>query len=155
MSAGLNAEEWGYLIELLQRFAENDLDQHDAWRLETSYGPVYVRLSRERGEDEPAEAFRVVGPLSPYRTGRAAHVSDLSGVSSREDVLRIVGEMAADLEGGGAAEWENGTLARFLEAYGGFLSDLDGYFANRRAPMPAQPDWKLLATLLVAASGYE
>lgn len=155
MSASLSAEEWGYLIELLQRFAENDLDQHDSWRLETSQGAVYLRLSRKRGADEPAEAFRLVEPLSPYRTGRAAHVSDLSEVRSPTDVLRVVGEMTADLESGGAAEWENGTLERFLEAYGGYLDDLGGHFAKRGKPTSAQPDWRLLATLLVAASGYE
>jgi len=48
---------------LLQRFAEHDLDQHDAWRLDTSYGPVFVRISRELRPDEPAEAFRrLAGP---------------------------------------------------------------------------------------------
>lgn len=151
----LSTEEWGYLIELLQRFAENDLDEHDAWRLETSHGAVYVRLSRERGADEPAEAFRRVEPLSPYRTGRGAHVSDLSEVSSRQDVQRVVGEMIADLESGGAAEWENGTLDRFLDAYGRVLDGLDGWFANRGEPMLEQPDWTLVARLLVAATVYE
>ena len=93
--------------------------------------------------------------MPPYRTGRFAHVSDFSGAGSREDVLRVTGEMTADLEDGGAAEWENGTLARFLDAYGGVLHGLDGYFANRGEPVPAQPDWRLLARLLVAATGYE
>jgi hypothetical protein len=155
MSAGLTAEEWGHLVELLQRFTENDLDQHDAWQLDTSYGPVYVRLNRKRAPDEPVDVFRLLQPPSPYRTGRAAHVSDLPQVRSREDALRIVGEMIADYEGTGAAEWENWTLARFLEAFGGFLHDLHGYFANQGKQMPSQPDWALVATLLVAASGYE
>lgn len=62
MSAALSQDEWGYLIELLRRFAENDLDQHDAWRLETSHGAVYLRLSRTPREDEPIEAFRPVEP---------------------------------------------------------------------------------------------
>jgi hypothetical protein len=43
-------------------------------------------------------------------------------------VLRVVAEMAADLRDGGAAEWENGTLARFLEA-----------FADRGEQVPPQP----------------
>ncbi len=155
MSAGLSAEEWGHLAGLLRRFAENDLDQHDAWRLDTSRGPVYVRLGRERAPDEPAVAFRLVESPTPYRTGRAAHVGNLPEVRSRADVLRVIGEMITDLEGSGAAEWENGTLARFLAAFGNFLNDLGGYFANRGEPMPAQPDWGLPATLLVAATGYE
>lgn len=155
MSAALTAEEWGHFAGLLQRFAENDLDQHDAWRLDTFYGPVYVRLTRERPPDEPASAFRPLEPPAPYRTGRTAQVSDLLDVRSRKDVLRVIREMIADYEQSGAAEWENGTLERFLEAFGGFINDLDGYFANHGKPTPAQPDWALLALLLVAATGYE
>jgi hypothetical protein len=30
----------GAIKALLQRFAEDDLDQHDTWRLDTRYGPV-------------------------------------------------------------------------------------------------------------------
>jgi hypothetical protein len=155
MSAELSAEEWGHLVQLLQRFAENELDQQEAWRLDTSSGPVYVKLGRNRAPNEPADAFRLVEPPSPYRTGRSAHVSNLSAVTSREDLLRIMGEIITDFEGSGSAEWENATLARFLPAFGSFLHDLDGYFANRGEPIPAQPDWRLLATLLVAATGYE
>jgi len=155
MSESLTADERELLITLLQRFAENDLDQHEAWRLETAHGPAYVKMTRKRAADEPADASRPLRAPSPCRTGRPAHVSDLSTVSSRNDVLRIVGEMLADYEGSGASEWENGTLARFLAAFGNFLHDLDGYFANHAEPMPAQPNWALLATLLVAASGYE
>jgi hypothetical protein len=67
MSAALTAEEWWHFAELLQRFAEQDLDQHDAWRLDTSYGPVYVTLTREHPPDEPADAFRPLEPPSAQR----------------------------------------------------------------------------------------
>jgi len=79
MGRALTAAELGYLVKLLQRFAENDLGQHGAWRLNTSDGPVYVRLSRKRTPDEPADAFRPVEPPSPYHTsgggGRALPVA--------------------------------------------------------------------------------
>ena len=55
---GLTAGEWEQFITLLQRFAEHDLDQHDTWQVDTSCGPVFVRISREPRPDEPAEAFR-------------------------------------------------------------------------------------------------
>ncbi len=58
MNDGLTAGEWEQLITLLERFAEHDLDQHDAWQLQTSHGPVFVRINRQPRPDEPAEAFR-------------------------------------------------------------------------------------------------
>jgi hypothetical protein len=58
MDDGLTPGEWEQFITLLHRFAEHDLDQHDAWQLDTSYGPVFVRIGRKPRPDEPAEAFR-------------------------------------------------------------------------------------------------
>jgi hypothetical protein len=37
----------------------------------------------------------------------------------------------------------------------GFLTDLDGYYANRGQEAPAHPSWGLFATALIAATGYE
>jgi len=129
--------------------------QHDAWQVDTSDGPVFVRISREPRPDESAESFRRLARPALPGTGRFAHVSDMEHVASRNDVLRVLAEMRSDLAGAGATEWENPTLDRFLEAFGGFLGDIDGYFANRAEPAPAQPSWSLLATVLVAATGYE
>ena len=50
-------------------------------------------------------------------------------------------------------EWENPTLDRYLEAFAGWLTDLDGLAANQGRPVPTQPDWGLDA--LFAASMYE
>lgn len=58
MSEGLTASEWKHLVALLQRFAEHNLDQFDAWRLDTRHGPVFVHLTHRLGPDEPAEVFR-------------------------------------------------------------------------------------------------
>jgi hypothetical protein len=63
MSAGLSESEWRQLLELLHRFAEHDLDQFDAWQLDTSYGPVFVQLKRQLRADEPTSAFRHVKPV--------------------------------------------------------------------------------------------
>jgi hypothetical protein len=63
MNDDLTAGEWEQFVTLLQRFAEYDLDQHDAWQVDTGYGPVFVRISREPRPDEPTEAFRrLAGP---------------------------------------------------------------------------------------------
>ncbi len=155
MSAGLSEFEWRQLLELLRRFADHDLDQSDSWQLGTSGGPVFIQLRRELRADERAAAFRHVEPVSGYSTGRAARVGDLETVATRDDLRRVVGQMHSDFVESGVLEWENATLERFLEAMAGYLRDLDGYFHNRDEAIPDQPDWHLVALLLVAASGYE
>jgi hypothetical protein len=155
MSESLTASEVEHLRALLQRFTDHDLDQFDNWRLDTSYGPVFVQFARERQPGVPAEAFTSLTRPGPVATGRIAHVSDATAVNSREDVLRVIAEMRTDLAGAGVSEWGNPNLERFLEALQGFLADLDGYYANRGQEPPAQPDWGLFATTLIAATGYE
>jgi hypothetical protein len=155
MSAGLSEFEWRQLLELLRRFADHDLDQFDALQLDTSYGPVFVQLRRELRAGEPADAFRRVALVDDWSTGRPARVCDLAGVATREDLRRLVAQMHSDFVESGVLEWENATLERFLEAMAAYLGDLDGYFRNRGESVPDQPDWHLVALLLVAASGYE
>ena len=41
MSAGLSNVEWWQLLKLLCRYAERDLDQFDAWQIDTASGPVF------------------------------------------------------------------------------------------------------------------
>ena len=91
MNDGLAAGEWDQLITLLQRFAEYDLDQHDAWQLETSHGPVFFRVNRQPRPDEPAEAFRRLDTPALQATGRSAQVDAKVHVASR----RALVEMAA------------------------------------------------------------
>jgi hypothetical protein len=93
MSAGLSKSEWRQFLALLRRFAEHDLDQFDAWQLDTAYGPVFVQLKRELRVDEPAAAFRHIEPPDDYSTGRAAEAGDPAQVTSRDDLRRFVGQM--------------------------------------------------------------
>jgi hypothetical protein len=57
------------LVALLLRFATHDLDQHDAWRLDTDYGPVYVTIAREL----PAVIPTAVTAHFPHRCGFLRH----------------------------------------------------------------------------------
>lgn len=155
MSESLTPSEIEVLRSLLQRFTEHELDQFENWRFDTSYGPVFVAFTRKLPPGWPAEAFTPVPKSAAGQTGRFAHVSDAAVARSREDVLRVMGQMREDLAGMGAREWQNPTLEGFLQALQGFLTDLDGYYVNRGQEPPAQPDWGLLATALVAATGYE
>lgn len=91
---------------------------------------------------------------NPYETGRFAEVSDLDQVTSHTDAARIVDEMLNDLRVH-PTEWENSTLANFLEALSASLEALPPLYANRGESFPDQPTWKLFAEALVMASGYE
>lgn len=58
MSQSLTVDEMNHLVALLRRFASHDLDQHDACRLDTPYGPVYVTFSRELPADHNEQTHR-------------------------------------------------------------------------------------------------
>lgn len=101
---------------------------------------IHLRLSEGSGASpDPA----TVGPTD----GQAR-------VETREDFVRFLGEMSLDLRNR-PQEWENGTLERFLEAWAAWVDDLPGWYANRGEEMPEQPDWKLLADMVMAARVYE
>ena len=51
--------------------------------------------------------------------------------------------------------WENTNLESFLEALGSWVEDMDGYYINQGKPVPTQPDWKIAADMLMAATMYE
>lgn len=91
---------------------------------------------------------------NPYETGRFAEAGDISEVRALRDVAAVVQRMRADLLAH-PDEWENPTLERFLEALAAVLEASPGRYANAGERFPEQPTWKLLAEVLVAASGYE
>lgn len=91
---------------------------------------------------------------SPYETGRSANVGELDQVASHADVTRVVEEMLSDLRQH-PDQWENLTLERFLDALSASLSALPSLYANEGKELPEQPSWRILAEVLVMASGYE
>jgi hypothetical protein len=50
------------LVRLLARYAEHELDQFDDWQIPTTYGPVYMILSRALPHGWPADAFAPIWP---------------------------------------------------------------------------------------------
>lgn len=146
VSARLSDEEFLYLLQLLRRYAETDLDQWDNWRLDTEHGRVFVLIMLRPPPGVPEDAFGEmrIPAAERYRTGRFARTGDPGEVTSGADLARLVGEMSAGLAGGGAAEWENATLGRFLGA-------LPACFGGRQDA----PSWAAFAQALVTATGYE
>lgn len=79
---------------------------------------------------------------------------DADAVRTREDLARFVAALRQDLLSNRAA-WENPTLERFLGALAAWCTDMPGNFDNRGVERPEQPDWNLVARMLMAASTYE
>lgn len=75
-------------------------------------------------------------------------------VASRDDFVDFVRALRDDLSAS-PEEWQNATLADFLEALSGWVQDMDGYYENNRLPVPASPKWKNVAEMMLAAKYYE
>jgi hypothetical protein len=45
--ARVTEEELRSLVRLLRRYSETDMDQFENWRFATSFGDVFVQISRE------------------------------------------------------------------------------------------------------------
>jgi hypothetical protein len=76
---------------------------------------------------------------SSLRSGKDAVVSTL------DDLLRELSE---------GADWENDTLARYLEALGALLDSIENSYANKGEPVPDDP-WELMIRALKGARYYE
>lgn len=86
-----------------------------------------------------------------FDTGRST-TADSSRVRTRDDFAVFLNAVLADYRQSGAAEWENGTLERFLDGFAAFAGarvsviDLDEQVTA---------SWHLFAEIVVAATGYE
>jgi putative heme degradation protein len=80
--------------------------------------------------------------------------AEVDAVLTREDLATFVLALREDLLANQAA-WANPTQERFLEALAAWCTDMPCYFLNRGEEQPEQPDWKLVARMLMAASVYE
>ena len=72
--------------------------------------------------------------------------------SKRADFAHFVTAVLADLRATGAAEWENATLERFLEAFAAFA---DARVADVPEQQQEDASWRLFAVVVQAATGYE
>ena len=52
-------------------------------------------------------------------------------------------------------EWENQSIPEFLEAICSWVEDMDGFYENMGWKIPANTDWKFIATLFHVGKIYE
>jgi hypothetical protein len=75
-------------------------------------------------------------------------------IQSSEDLAAFVLALRADLQKN-HTKWENATLDAFLGSLAAWISDMPGYYANMGRPAPSQPDWRVIADMLMGARVYE
>ncbi|NJL27794.1 MAG: hypothetical protein HC897_07800 [Thermoanaerobaculia bacterium] len=76
-------------------------------------------------------------------------------VRTRQDFEEFLERLLSDLQDHGE-EWGNTSLKEFLEGLRGFARDMAGYYTNRGESLDlAQPTWRVVADLLLAARVYE
>lgn len=81
-------------------------------------------------------------------------IEKVHSIESREDLSAFITCLLHDLEQNGES-WENATLDSYLEALAAWIADMDGYYLNKREAIPAQPTWKAIGEMLMAAKMYE
>ncbi|MCX5066543.1 hypothetical protein OOJ91_11705 [Micromonospora lupini] len=126
------------------------------------YRSLASRLSESAGAAQPDVQISQEGAEPSAGLGVQVGDRPACGLMLAQVVQRI-----AKVLGGGEVEselsdlrqhpnqWENPTLERFLGALSASLSALPSLYANEGGDLPEQPTWKLLAEVLVMASGYE
>lgn len=121
--------------------------------------PCPRRASRTRPGRRPHRKPATCPTTQPSRhrsrpgTGRGPCTTPQHDQSHQEDT-RQRGIPSRGVTSGRRDEWENSTLDRFLEALAAPLEGIpDAYAKNEQ--FPVAPTWKILAEVLVMASGYE
>lgn len=64
-SGPLSQAEFQTFTDLLCRFCQHDLDQWESWRYRTTYGYVYINISRQAPDGHRAEAYDEIPPPDP------------------------------------------------------------------------------------------
>lgn len=74
--------------------------------------------------------------------------------NSRQDVVDLIASARVNLAEH-PEHWLNSDLDSFLDAMGAFLNGITNMYINRGIEEPPQPDWQLLATIILAGRDYE
>jgi len=83
--------------------------------------------------------------MSPHMTTK---------VHSRAAFILFTQQLAADFNTN-PQDWENDSIDRFLEAIGAWVESMDGYYRIHEMSPPPDPDWSIIARMLLAAKSYE
>ena len=75
-------------------------------------------------------------------------------IESKADLVTFIEALVRDLREKPTG-WENPTLEGYLSALARWLEDSDGVYQNQGRPIPANPSWRNVGEMLIAATIYE
>lgn len=75
-------------------------------------------------------------------------------IKSREEFIRFVKDLATYLETR-PSERSDQNVIPYLQSIAAWTNDMDGYYENRGEKPPAEPSWRTLGEILIAALLYE
>lgn len=73
---------------------------------------------------------------------------------TKNDFLSFVHELSKDFYDN-SDSWENVDIRNYLEALSAWVDSMEGYYKNFKLPVPENPNWQLIAEMLVAAKVYD
>lgn len=73
---------------------------------------------------------------------------------TKQDFISFVHELSKDYHDN-SDSWENINIGSYLEALSAWISSMEGYYKNFKLPLPDNPNWQLIAEMLVAAKVYD
>ena len=74
--------------------------------------------------------------------------------AGRDELVAAIQELAREAYAGQTEEWENVTLAAYLEALAGWLKSYENAYINTGRAVPKDP-WEIIKTAFTAATIYE
>jgi hypothetical protein len=81
-------------------------------------------------------------------------MNDAQSVRSREDLVTFLESLSARVRRD-EAPFENVSAADLLQGAAGWVTDMNAFFTNQGRPVPAEPDWTLVAMIFAAGLVYE
>jgi hypothetical protein len=60
-------DDFRNLIQALKKYADEELDQWDLWKLGSAYGEVFVSIRRQPDPDATVDHYTAVSPDMPLR----------------------------------------------------------------------------------------
>lgn len=77
-----------------------------------------------------------------------------ASLKTRMDLAEFLRALREDLDRN-SQQWENPSLARYLEAMEAWVQDVDQYYRNRGQAFSENQSWDVFAAMLLAARVYE